>query len=105
MRCAVAARPRPRSGCAKPTPLPSEVAAKLATGNTEDVARRLRETQPGLSEDEAREAVERHASPLLRKQARTETVVRGDSGRMGWAGWLLVLLAAAGALMVWQGLG
>lgn len=85
--------------------LPSEVAAKLATGNTEDAARRLRETQPGLSEDEAREAVERHASPLLRKQARTETVVRGDSGRMGWAGWLLVLLAAAGALMVWQGLG
>ncbi|PJJ97343.1 hypothetical protein CO641_10130 [Lysobacteraceae bacterium NML91-0213] len=85
--------------------LPSEVAAKLATGNTEDAARRLRDTQPGLSEEEAREAVERHASPLLRQQARTETVVHGDSGRMGWAGWLLGLLVVAGALMVWQGIG
>ncbi|WP_058834008.1 hypothetical protein [Luteimonas abyssi] len=81
--------------------LPTEVAAKLATGNTRDAARRLRETQPGLSEEEAQKTVERHASPLMR-QARTETVVHGDSGQLGWLGWVLLLLVAAGGMAFWQ---
>ena len=36
--------------------LPSAVAAKIATGNTLDAARRLRDAKPGLSDAEAREA-------------------------------------------------
>ena len=84
--------------------LPTEVAARLATGNAEEAARRLRESQPGLSEEEARATVERHASPLLR-QARTTTVMHGDSRRLGWVGWLLALLAAAGGMAFWQGGG
>ncbi|MGO3126517.1 MAG: hypothetical protein ACTIJY_00440 [Luteimonas sp.] len=82
--------------------LPSEVAAKLATGNTVDAARRLRDVKPGLSEEAAREAVARHSSPLLR-EARQETVVRGDSGRYGWLGWVLALLIIGGGLAIWLG--
>jgi hypothetical protein len=82
--------------------LPSEVAAKLATGNTVDAARRLRDVKPGLSEEAAREAVARHSSPLLR-EARQETVVRGDSGRYGWLGWVLALVIIGGGLAVWLG--
>lgn len=106
----VARRPHGRiEGVAAPAgegeTLPIEVVAKLATGNARDAARRLRETLPGLSEEEARETVARHASPLLQR-ARTETVVRGDSGRFGWLGWLLALLAAAaGGLALLQGGG
>lgn len=77
--------------------LPTDVAAKLATGNALDAARCLREKQPGLGEAEALEAVQRHASPLLR-QAREETVVPGDSGRYGWVLWTLGLVAAGFAL-------
>ena len=42
--------------------LPSAVAAKIATGNTLDAARRLRDAKPGLSDAEAREAVARQKS-------------------------------------------
>ncbi|MCD9033760.1 hypothetical protein LDO32_18775 [Luteimonas sp. Y-2-2-4F] len=82
--------------------LPTEVAAKLAIGHTREAAQRLRDSQPGLSEDEAREIVERRASPLL-QQARAGTIVRGDSGRFGWVGWLLVLVAAGTGLSLWLG--
>ena len=81
--------------------LPSEVAAKIATGNTIDAAKRLRDAKPGLSEAEAHEAVKRHASPLL-QEARTETVVRGDSGNYGWLGWVLALVVAGG-FALWLG--
>ncbi|WP_101925139.1 MULTISPECIES: hypothetical protein [Luteimonas] len=81
--------------------LPSAVAAKIATGNTVDAARRLRETRPGLSEAEAEDAVRRHASPLL-QQARTETVVHGDSGRYGWVGWVAALLVVAVGFGLWR---
>ena len=80
--------------------LPSEVAAKIATGNIVDAARRLRDAKPGLSEDAARDAVARHCSPLLR-EAREETVVPGDSGRYGWLGWVLLLVAAGGGVALW----
>ncbi|PBJ82578.1 hypothetical protein CMZ84_10515 [Lysobacteraceae bacterium NML93-0399] len=82
--------------------LPSEVAAKLATGNTLDAARRLRDVKPGLSEAEAREEVAKHSSPLLR-EARQETVVQGDSGRYGWLGWVLALVVIGGGLAIWLG--
>ncbi|MCD9028863.1 hypothetical protein LDO26_11660 [Luteimonas sp. BDR2-5] len=82
--------------------VPTEVAAKIATGNTGDAARRLREAQPGLSESEARDTVERLASPLL-QEARTETVVRGDSGRHGWLGWVLLLVALGVGLALLSG--
>ncbi len=81
--------------------LPSEVAAKIATGNTRDAARRLRDVKPGLTEEEAHEAVKRRASSLL-QEARTETIVRGDSGRYGWVLWVLALLIAAGGVAMWQ---
>ena len=64
--------------------LPSAVAAKIATGNTLDAARRLRDAKPGLSDAEAREAVARHCSPLLREAREDEhvqsVVLRVDSG-------------------------
>lgn len=82
--------------------LPSEVAAKIATGNTVDAARRLRDVKPGMSEDAAREAVARHCSPLL-SEAREETVVRGDSGSYGWLGWVLAVVVIGGGLAVWLG--
>lgn len=82
--------------------LPTEVAAKLAIGHTREAAQRLRDSQPGLSEEEARQIVEQRASPLL-QHARTGTIVRGDSGRFGWAGWLLVLVAAGVGLSLWLG--
>ncbi|NYZ62435.1 hypothetical protein [Luteimonas deserti] len=82
--------------------LPTEVAAKIATGNTVDAARRLRDAKPGLSDAEAREAVARHGSPLL-SEARDETVVRGDSGRYGWVGWVLAIVIVGGGLAVWLG--
>lgn len=79
--------------------LPTEVAAKLATGNVRDAARRLCDRQPGLSQAAALETVQQHASPLLR-QAREETVVTGDSRQYGWVGWTLALLVAGVALTV-----
>lgn len=82
--------------------LPSEVAAKIATGNMIDAATRLQDAQPGLSDEQAREAVRRHASPLL-QEARTETVVRGDSGRYGWLAWLLAVVVVGIGLAVWLG--
>ncbi|KLJ00981.1 hypothetical protein [Luteimonas sp. FCS-9] len=82
--------------------LPSEVAARIATGNTEDAARRLRELDPALDEDAARRTVSRHASPLLR-EARQETVAPGDSGRYGWLVWVVLLVALAVGLAIWLG--
>lgn len=82
--------------------LPSAVAAKIATGNTVDAARRLRDTQPGLSESQAREAVARHCSPLLR-EARQETVVEGDGRHYGWVGWVAALVIVGGGLAIWLG--
>lgn len=82
--------------------LPSAVAAKIATGNTLDAARRLRDAKPGLSDAEAREAVARHCSPLLR-EAREETVVEGDSRRYGWLAWVAALVIVGGGLAIWLG--
>ncbi|PBS13150.1 hypothetical protein CMZ82_05900 [Lysobacteraceae bacterium NML93-0792] len=82
--------------------LPSAVAAKIATGNTLDAARRLRDAKPGLSDAEAREAVARHCSPLLRK-AREETVVEGDSRRYGWLAWVAALVIVGSGLAIWLG--
>lgn len=97
-----AAQPQPGALPDQAAPLPSEVAARLATGNKRDAARCLREKQPGLDEDEALEAVERHASPLLLREAREDTVAVGDSGRFGWVLWTLALLAAGAALaLLW----
>ena len=82
--------------------LPSAVAAKIATGNTLDAARRLRDAKPGLSDAEAREAVARHCSPLLR-EAREETVVEGDSRRYGWLAWVAALVIVGSGLAIWLG--
>ncbi len=97
---------RPRAGAAPIAAgtLPSEVAAKIATGNTLDAAKRLRDAQPGLSEDEAREAVSRHCSPLLR-EAREETVVAGDGRDYGWVGWVLALVVLGVGGSLWFGAG
>lgn len=95
---------RPGAGASALTTdtLPSEVAASIATGNTVDAARRLQDVRPDLSEADARDAVARHCSPLLR-QAREHTVVRGDSGRYGWLGWALAVVVIGGGLAVWLG--
>ncbi|MBB3344243.1 hypothetical protein [Luteimonas sp. RC10] len=84
--------------------LPTEVAARIATGNTEDAARRLRELDPALDDEAARQTVSRHASPLLR-EARQETVVVGDSGRYGWLLWVALLLVLGVGLALWMGRG
>ncbi|MEN5116452.1 hypothetical protein ABE488_03815 [Luteimonas sp. TWI662] len=84
--------------------LPTEVAARIATGNTEDAARRLREFDPALDDEAARQTVSRHASPLLR-EARQETVVAGDSGRYGWLLWVALLLALSVGLALWMARG
>jgi len=95
---------RPAGGAAPPSSgtLPSEVAAKIATGNTVDAAKRLRDAKPGLSEEAARDAIAKHGSSLMR-EARQETVVRGDSGQFGWLGWLLALVIVGGGLAIWLG--
>ncbi|TDK33855.1 hypothetical protein [Luteimonas terrae] len=95
---------QPRGGAAPQASgtLPSEVAAKVATGNTRDAAKRLRDIKPGLSEEDAQREVAKHCSPLLR-EARQETVVQGDSGRYGWLGWVLALVVIGGGLAIWLG--
>lgn len=95
---------RPTGGAAPQATgtLPSEVAAKIATGNTIDAAKRLRDVKPGLSEAQAHEEVAKHCSPLLR-EARQETVVRGDSGRYGWVWWILALVIVGGGVALWLG--
>ncbi len=95
---------RPAGGAAPPSSgtLPSEVAAKLATGNILDAAKRLRDVKPGLSEEAARDAIAKHGSSLMR-EARQETVVRGDSGQFGWLGWVLALVVVGGGLAIWLG--
>ena len=95
-------RPAPGAAPGGSDTLPSAVAARIATGNVVDAARSLRDARPDLSAAEAEAAVTRHASPLL-QQARTETVVQGDSRRFGWAVWVLLLVALGAGLALLSG--